>query len=457
MEQEPQRETVVLVLVSQPGEEVQSPKPELQAKPQVVPLQVGVEFRRVGQLVVQLPHFVGRLSAASQPLLVLLSQLPKPVTQLENTHVPVAHEAFALGNEQVLPQVPQLLRLLSAVSQPLLALESQLPKPLVQAPIPQVPVVQVGVAFDALQALPQKPQFCREVCRFVSQVEALPSQSPFGAVHDETPQTPALQIGVPPEAGQALPHVPQFFGSCCTLVSQPLFATESQLSKPALHWANWQVPVEHEAVALAMAHTLPQEPQSVSVLSDASQPVAGLLSQSPKPELQAPMPHCPATQVPAAFNGLQALPQNPQFWTEVWRFVSQLAGVPLQSAVGAGQFEVPQTPAVQVALPPPLAHCLEQAPQLLGSWATLVSHPFLPSPSQSSKPVGQLPLPSPFASFPESAPPVAPASPALAAVPPLPPPARLSSAVSEQDMIQTPAQSAAAPSERSERIMACDL
>lgn len=163
----------------------------------------------------------------------------------------------------------------------MLALASQLPKPLLHAPSPQVPPEQVELAFGALQALPQKPQFCREVSRFVSQVDALPSQSPLGGVHDDTPHTPALQTGVPPEAGQTRPHFPQFFGSCCTLVSQPLLSTESQLSKPGLHWASWQVPVAHDAVELAMAHTLPQEPQSVSVLSDASQPFAGLVSQSP--------------------------------------------------------------------------------------------------------------------------------------------------------------------------------
>lgn len=107
LEQEPQRETSVSVLVSQPEAEVQSPKPELHAKPQVVPLQVAVELGGVGQLVAQLPHFVGTLSGDSQPLAVFPSQLPKPDTQLENVHVPVAQVAFELGNAHGVPHLPQ--------------------------------------------------------------------------------------------------------------------------------------------------------------------------------------------------------------------------------------------------------------------------------------------------------------------------------------------------------------
>jgi hypothetical protein len=50
----------------------------------------------------------------------------------------------------VLPQVPQLLGLVSRlVSQPLPALLSQLAKPAVQVK-PQVPLVQVAVAFATL-------------------------------------------------------------------------------------------------------------------------------------------------------------------------------------------------------------------------------------------------------------------------------------------------------------------
>ena len=54
---------------------------------------------------------------------------PAPALQLETEQVPVAQVAMAWGRAQGVLQLPQLERVLSAVSQPLVALLSQLPQP----------------------------------------------------------------------------------------------------------------------------------------------------------------------------------------------------------------------------------------------------------------------------------------------------------------------------------------
>ena len=61
-----------------------------------------------------------------------------------------------------------------------------------------------------------------------------------------------------------------------------------------------------------MAQVVPQAPQLVVVLSWVSQPLAGLLSQSPKPVLQAPRVQVPVAQLAAALGKLQATLQAPQ-------------------------------------------------------------------------------------------------------------------------------------------------
>jgi hypothetical protein len=65
------------------------------------------------------------------------------------------------------------------VSQPLVALLSQLPKPGSQVPSAHLPAMQVALALAKLHVVPQTPQLSGSVCRFFSQpLAALPSQLP---------------------------------------------------------------------------------------------------------------------------------------------------------------------------------------------------------------------------------------------------------------------------------------
>jgi hypothetical protein len=81
---------------------------------------------------------------------------------------------MALG--QTFPQLPQLVTVLSAVSQPFLGLLSQLPKPLLQVGA-QVLLVQLVLPWAFVQAVPQLPQFVTLVAKLISQpLAALASQ-----------------------------------------------------------------------------------------------------------------------------------------------------------------------------------------------------------------------------------------------------------------------------------------
>src|SRR5262245_17025716 len=121
-------------------------------------------------------------------------------------------------------------------------------------------------------------------------------------------QLPWLQNGV--ICGQMLPQPPQFLGSVLGLTSQPSTPSMLQSMKPGLHCSE-QTPLEQVAMAFWLEHGLPHAPQAARLtLRSASQPFAGLLSQSPKPMLQT-FAHCPLTQEAAIALGRsgQMLPQ----------------------------------------------------------------------------------------------------------------------------------------------------
>jgi hypothetical protein len=65
-------------------------------------------------------------------------------------------------------------------------------------------------------------------------------------------------------------------------VSQPLVELMSQSSKPAAQVVTRQVPVAQVPVPPAGAHSVLQDPQSISVVSGDSQPVLARPSQSPQ-------------------------------------------------------------------------------------------------------------------------------------------------------------------------------
>jgi hypothetical protein len=75
------------------------------------------------------------------------------------------------------------------------------------------------------------------------------------------PHTPAAHVAVPPVgAGHALPQRPQCAMAVLVLASQPLAGLMSQSPKPALQ-VNPHVPETHEGVALAAVHVRPHAPQ----------------------------------------------------------------------------------------------------------------------------------------------------------------------------------------------------
>jgi hypothetical protein len=97
-------------------------------------------------------------------------------------------------------------------------------------------------------------------------------------LHD-TPQMPALQIGVPPvTAGQVLPHEPQFV-VLFSWVSHPFGRLASQSPQPVL-----QLGTHEDAAQLvapcAFVHPVPHEPQLLRFVRRLiSQPLAAALSQ----------------------------------------------------------------------------------------------------------------------------------------------------------------------------------
>ena len=149
------------------------------------------------------------------------------------------------------------------------------------------------------------------------------------------PHAPAAQFVVAlARAGHTLPHAPQLVTLVLTFTSQPLLGTPSQFAKPALHADTAQNPAAQPAVALGSTQVLPQLPQDVTEdCRLVSQPSAALVLQSPKPALQAAMPHAPPTQAPLALANVQAAPQRAQSLALVLTFTSQpLPAMPSQFA-----------------------------------------------------------------------------------------------------------------------------
>jgi hypothetical protein len=99
------------------------------------------------------------LSGVSQPLNAMKSQLPKPVLQVPSVQLPFAQLSLPLVNAHAVAQAPQLARELSGVSQPLVASPSQSPKPLLQAMRVQLPDAHVVLAFACAHAVLHAPQF----------------------------------------------------------------------------------------------------------------------------------------------------------------------------------------------------------------------------------------------------------------------------------------------------------
>jgi len=79
--------------------------------------------------------------STSQPLALLPSQLPQPLSQLATAHPPAAHIPVACAGWH---------------SQPFAPLPSQLPKPELQLATPHAPAMHAGVPLATVHATPQQ-------------------------------------------------------------------------------------------------------------------------------------------------------------------------------------------------------------------------------------------------------------------------------------------------------------
>jgi hypothetical protein len=256
----------------------------------------------------QRPQLVRLVCGSTQVLLQTASGAVHTSRQLPEKQI-----AFGA---QARPQAPQFARsLLSAISQPFVALLSQFAKPAPQAPRAQVPVAQVAEALAKAQTRPQAPQLRTSVCVSTSQpFAALPSQLPKPALH-ATPQAPDAQVAEAfARGGHTVPQAPQFAALVLVLTSHPLAGSPSQFAEPAAQTTP-QTPAWHRAVAPPPAvHALPQRMQlDTSLVRFTSQPLAGFVSQSAKPVLQVATAQAPAAQLDTPFVAWHRRPQAPQF------------------------------------------------------------------------------------------------------------------------------------------------
>lgn len=118
----------------------------------------------------------------------------KPALQVAE-HALIAQTALPLATAgHAFPQAPQLATsLVVMTSQPLAAVLSQLPKPVLHMATPQIPAVQFGVALTTVHALPHMPQFETSVCKLRHVIMA---PAPQGLLGKGQPRrhTPATHI-----------------------------------------------------------------------------------------------------------------------------------------------------------------------------------------------------------------------------------------------------------------------
>jgi hypothetical protein len=261
----------------------------------VVPFELEQELPQALQCVT-LPRVV------SQPLLARESQLPKPAVHAPKVQTPLGHDSAAFAKAQGVPHPPQLVSVSMLVSQPSSGFELQLrQKPLqvnVQSYDPGIPV-QPLVPWAFVQVLPQ-----------AAQLVAVPSWVSHPAAMVQSAKPELQPVGWhEPVAHDAAPfgneHAwPQFTQSVrvVTLVSQPSSGLPLQLRKPGSHVGEQSnapgIPVQ-VFPPCAFVHALPQLAQFVAVPSCVSQP--GSMPQSANPELHAPMLQVPVPHAAAAF------------------------------------------------------------------------------------------------------------------------------------------------------------
>lgn len=241
------------------------------------------------QTVPHCPQLLGSVRRLdSQPLARLLSQSRKPAAQLQRPLRQVLFTVLLVPLGQVAPQAPQFaLDARRSVSQPLLDIESQLPKLALHEVTLQVLAAQVAVATwgRLVQLVPQAPQLTASVARVLSQPSAVfELQSPRPAWQVRFAQLLATQLALatPGRVLQLLLQPLQFVAEVVMFTSQPSPVVLLQLAKPVLHEVMPQLPPLHEFVALAREQVLPHAPQFVRLVEVFTQ----ALEQFVSPPLQ---------------------------------------------------------------------------------------------------------------------------------------------------------------------------
>lgn len=328
----PQLATLVCRFVSQPlfWLPSQLANPPAHCGVHVPPTQLVLPLALL-QTVPQAPQLLLlELVFVSQPLFGLPSQSAVPAVH-DGEQAPFTQLVVPLVLVHLTLQPPQLLTLVSRfVSQPLMALPSQLANPPAHSGA-QLPPEQLVVPFGLVQVVPHAPQLPMLDCVFVSQpLLALPSQLP----------KPALQVGTqlisehwvePLALVQPTPQPPQLV-TLVSGVSQPLSALPSQLPKPGSQ-AILQVPVSQNELPLALLQTLPQLPQlTLSVKRSTSQPLDGVPSQSAQLAEQVL-----TLQKPAVQDQLATLLAAGSFWAHSRLMLATSSTAPSQSSSSALQ------------------------------------------------------------------------------------------------------------------------
>jgi hypothetical protein len=280
---------------------------------------------------------------------------------------------------QMVPHAPQWLTLVAVSTQASPQRCWPEGQPLVQTAL--APVVDAHTGVPPVHALPQRPQLLVPL-RAVSQpLEGLPSQSPKPGSHD-SPQVPLAQVAAPlVPLGQTRPQVPQLPAELSVATSQPLLGWLSQSELPGEQVMR-QTPITHAAVLLGPeAHALPQAPQLPALLLRfTSQPLAGSPSQLAKPALQVSW-QAPMTQLAAALAPTgQALPQRPQSVASLWRFAQEFPQRVCPDWQPDTHCDIPPVVAHRGVDP---EHARPQAPQLAEP-SSETSQPLVESPSQSA-------------------------------------------------------------------------
>jgi hypothetical protein len=220
----------------------------------------------LGQTVPHWPQWVLLVwRFVSQPFVRLVSQSPKPATQL---HCPerqsLVRVLFIPPEGHLEPQAPQLAaEVRRSASQPLKMLLSQLPKFVSQPSMVQTLLLQLLVATcgRSLQSFPQPPQFVRSLLVVVSQPSPVfKLQSARPEMHTRLAQALATQLALPTPGSvlQLLLQPLQLVDDEVMLTSQPSPEMLLQLAKPVLHELKPQVPPEQVFTALARVQAMPQ-------------------------------------------------------------------------------------------------------------------------------------------------------------------------------------------------------